>query len=167
MRTDTRSRILISLNNENLLQILRKHFKEPKVQPESGQVYFIIETSFGEFPVFLRIDVPTSILHIIAFLPCPMRPNAPPEIARLLHLINKEIDLPGFCLDEAAGVVFYRLSLIGNHGKIDGDIVEKVVTSLPNLCQSFYPIIASVANGVYYEAIAGDVKKALAKLIKT
>lgn len=69
------------------------------------------------------------------------------DTARLLHLLNKEIDLPGFGLDEKNSVVFYRCMVPA----IDQQVPEPILTAFLNAtqiaCQSFAAVIAAIAYG--------------------
>jgi hypothetical protein len=112
------------------------------------------------------MDEQNHTLSLILFMPCSMRPKAPVEVARLLHLLNKEIDLPGFGMDETANVIFYRYVLLLPAQEIDGTLLKTVIDSLARLGPSFYPLISSVANGVYFEAVASEARKLLQQSIK-
>lgn len=155
---------MIALQVESLMDYLKSHKLESKYFEATKQIALIIHEEDKDFPVFLQVDPTGKILQILTIMPCTMRPRAPTEMARLLHLLNKEIDLPGFGMDENASLVFYRNVFITGHGKIDMVILDNFFKSLPNICKVFFNPIASVANGVYFEAIQSDVRAFLQKL---
>lgn len=133
------------------LPALEKHLKgmelQPQLQKETNQLIVIFKVSETDFPLFLRIYEGGELLQLIAFIPCQLKTAAAPELARLLHLINKEVDLPGFGMDENAGIIYYRMMLPADHEQISSDILETVINSIKTICESFAPVIAAVAAG--------------------
>lgn len=155
---------MIALEIESLMKYLEGRKLEAKYFEATKQIALILNEDDKDFPVFLQVDPTGKILQIFTIMPCTMRPKAPLEMARLLHLLNKEIDLPGFGMDENAGLVFYRNVFVTGHGKIDKIVLDQIFESLPNICKAFFNPISSVANGVYFEAIQGEIRAFLQKL---
>ena len=115
---------------------MQKNKYEADIQSETQQVYTILKISQKEYPLFLRVFDDGHLLQMLAFIPCQLERNVVPDMARLLHLLNKELDVPGFGMDEMAGVVFYRLMLPTPSKKIDGELLLaflKTGTCLPNV----------------------------------
>jgi hypothetical protein len=69
------------------------------------------------------------------------------DLARLLHLLNKELDVPGFGMDEMAGVVFYRLMLPTPKKKIDADLLLAFLKTVEHVCQMFSTPIEAISTG--------------------
>ena len=155
---------MIALEVESLMKYLQARKLEAKYFEATNQIAIILNIDTVDFPVFLQVDPTGKILQVFTIMPCTMRPKAPLEMARLLHLLNKEIDLPGFGMDENSGLVFYRNVFVTGHGKIDKIILDHIFDSLPNICKAFFSPISSVANGVYFEAIQGELRAFLQKL---
>ena len=63
-------------------------------------------------------------------------------------MVNKELDVPGFCLDEASGTVFYRLILPTFQKEINPTIFEAFLNTSQVVCKTFSPAIEAIGNGV-------------------
>lgn len=121
---------------------------QPQVQPDTQQVFILFKVQNREFPLFFRIYEGGDLLQMLAFIPCMLKPEALSDLSRLLHLINKELDLPGFGVDEKTGVIFYRFMLPTVERKLDPQVFDALVDSTRNITESFAPAIAAVAGGV-------------------
>ncbi len=130
---------------------LQEHLKALKLDPifqqETNQLIVIFKIDGYDFPLFFRIFEGAQLLQLITFIPCNLKASAAPSLARLLHLINKEIDLPGFGMDEKASIVYYRMMLTAVNGEIDGKVLETISSTLKTLCETFGPVISAVASG--------------------
>ena len=69
------------------------------------------------------------------------------DLSCLLHLLNKELDVPGFGMDEMAGVVFYRLMLPTPKKKIDEELLVAYLKTAEHVCQMFSTPIEAVSSG--------------------
>lgn len=156
---------MVPLKINSLMDFLRQQKYDMKLQNETQQLYTILNIENREFPLFIKVDSGGSILQCMLFMPCTMTLKAPPEVARLLLLLNKEIDLPGFGMDETAKVIFYRC-VLPTTGSIDKTLLNNVMGALPRIARAFYPIIALVATGTYFESISGQVREILKKFIQ-
>jgi hypothetical protein len=151
---------MADVNIHSLYKLLKQNDFDVQEQKDSNQLYIIFKQDSLEFPLFLKTD--GSILQMIIFLPCKLQPNTAPDMGRLLHLLNKEIDLPGFGMDESPGITFYRL-IIPTNGKIDPEVFLSVLNAMPRLGQMFFPLIAKVANGTKFETVAGNLTEVMKK----
>src|SRR5436853_6718427 len=120
---------MIDITPEALLQFMRKHKYESDIQADTQQVYTIFKINQKEYPLFLRVFDEGHLLQLLVFIPSHLEPNEQfslgkqattpqtthslkdekqkditADSARLLHLLNKELDVPGFGMDEMAGV---------------------------------------------------------------
>lgn len=154
---------MIPLKLNSLMDFLHLQRFDVKLQAESQQLYTILSIDKQEFPLFIKVDSTGTILQLLLFMPCTMSQKAPPEVARLLHLLNKEIDLPGFGMDETAKVIFFRSVLPTSNGSIDKILLNNILTALPRIARVFFPVISATATGAYFEAIAGQVRESLKK----
>lgn len=157
---------MIPLTIKDVYKFLMNNQYNAQLQSATNQILILFNVDKRDFPFFIKMDEQNHTLSLILFMPCSMRPKAPVEVARLLHLLNKEIDLPGFGMDETANVIFYRYVLLLPAQEIDGTLLKTVIDSLARLGPSFYPLISSVANGVYFEAVASEARKLLQQSIK-
>lgn len=138
---------MINLTLEALLKLLQKHDYEPSIQEETQQVYTILKLENKEYPLFLRIFDEGHLLQLLVFLPSELKKESVNDMARLLHLLNKELDIPGFGMDETAGVIFYRVMLPTPHKKIDTELLLAYIKTIEHVCQMFATPVEAVGFG--------------------
>lgn len=136
------------LTLENLKAFLSEKGLQPQVQPETQQVFILFKVQNREFPLFFRIYEGGDLLQLLAFIPCTLKPASLNDLCRLLHLFNKELDLPGFGVDEKTGVIFYRFMLPTAERDFAPHVLDALIESTRNITESFAPAIAAVAGGV-------------------
>lgn len=110
-------------------------------------IAFKIEESSQEIPLFVRIFEGDKLLQIVAFLPCDLRKEAVSDIARLLHFLNVQVDMPGFCIDERSKTIFYRYMLPVKDKQLDSTVLQNLIGSAEMACKTFLPLIGTVAAG--------------------
>lgn len=152
---------MIALNLNALYDFLKQNKEDVKKQEATDQIYIIYKQEGLEFPLFIKTD--GTVLQMIIFLPCKLKPNTAPDMGRLLHLLNKEIDLPGFGMDEQSGITFYR-NVITTNKKLDTEVFLDILNAMPRLAQMFFPLISRVANGTSYESVANKLVDTMRKL---
>jgi len=138
---------MIPLNLDNVKQHLHSKGIESEIQKETDQLCIVLKIGDRDFPLFIRIYEGNELLQLLAFLPCNTKESALGDTARLLHLLNKEIDTPGFGMDETSSVVFFRTMLPVKDKKIDPQLFDAYLNATQVVCQSFAPVIAAVAYG--------------------
>ncbi len=163
---------MINMTPESLLTFMRKNQYEADIQSDTQQVYTIFKINHKEYPLFLRVFDDGHLLQLLVFIPCHLEPNERfalgkdskqatsessenkskqvqviADLARLLHLLNKELDVPGFGMDEMAGVVFYRLMLPTPKKKIEDDLLLAFLKTVEHVCQMFSTPIEAVSSG--------------------
>lgn len=156
---------MIHITTESLLQFLHKHHYKAEIQKETDQVYVILKLHQREYPLFLRLFEGGQLLQLLVFIPSHlqdlegkesaealaerMKEKAPiiADLARLLHIMNKELDLPGLGMDETNGAVFYRLMLPTPKRKIESDLLLAMVKTIEHVCSLFSPPIEGVTSG--------------------
>lgn len=167
----TQEIIMINMTPESLLAFMHKNKYEADIQSDTQQVYTIFKIGPKEYPLFLRVFDDGHLLQLLVFIPCHLEPNehfalgkeskhAPSEptknkqqrtvvadLARLLHLLNKELDVPGFGMDEMAGVVFYRVMLPTPKKKVDSELLLAFLKTAEHVCQMFSTPIEAVSSG--------------------
>lgn len=139
---------MLSLTLENLLQHLQNNKFDAQIQKETQQIVIIFKFEHKDYPLFIRICDDGNILQFVVFIPCSPKPNKIGDVARLLHLINKEMDIPGFCMDESKGVLFYRVIIPTFEHEITENLFASYIQSIQIICQTFSPLITAVALGV-------------------
>jgi hypothetical protein len=150
---------MIPLDLENILKHLKKNAIEAQLQKDTNQISIVFKIAERDFPVFIRIYDGQELVQLLAFLPCSTKQNTIADTARLLHLLNKELDVPGFGMDESASVVFYRCIIPAKNKQFDKDLFDAFLNAVQVVCRSFAPVIAAVAyGGVSFEEV---LKKSL------
>ena len=117
-----------------------------ELQKDTNQLYLNFKSGEIEFPAFLRLYDGKDLLQLLVFIPVSYKQGSAPDVARLLHLINKELDCPGFGLDEESSLIFYRQMVILDKG-INQTIVLKGIKSLEAVAIGFASVINAVASG--------------------
>lgn len=159
------------MNPDSILTFMRKNHYEADIQVDTQQVYTIFKINQKEYPLFLRIFDEGHLLQVLVFIPSHLEPNedfalekeslslqsekskSPQQqailvdVARLLHLLNKELDIPGFGMDEMAGVIFYRLMLPTPKKKIESELLLAFLKTTEHVCQMFSTPIEAVSSG--------------------
>lgn len=139
---------MFSLSLEDLNKQLTKMNLHPKLQEETNQIYVIKKISDKEYPVFFRIFEGSNLLQMLAFIPCTIKAGAENDLARLLHMLNKELDIPGFGMDEGTNVVFFRIMVPADDKRISSPTFETLMNSMDTVCKTFSPVVATVAFGL-------------------
>lgn len=138
---------MLNLKLDKLLSHLKKSGLQAEIQKETNQIVIIFKILEREFPLFIRIFEGEELLQLLAFLPFNIKSDTVADTGRLLHLLNKELDIPGFGMDETSSVVFYRCMLPVLNKQIDETILDAFLNSIQLVCKSFAPVIAAVAHG--------------------
>ena len=137
----------MKVNEHNLVETLKKLKFEPKVQPETKQVYIVFEHEKREFPIFFRNLHEGELLQLLTFIPTNVDADKVQEVARFLHMLNKELDVPGFCIDEQSLTVFYRLVLPTLKKEFDPEALEAFLNTSQVVCKSFGTVIEALSVG--------------------
>ncbi|MBA3238634.1 MAG: YbjN domain-containing protein [Parachlamydiaceae bacterium] len=116
-------------------------------QKETEQLYMLLTQGNASFPFFVRLYDHGELLQLIAFMPFAIKQDNEGNVARLLHLINKDLDLPGFGMDETNEIIFYRLMLPIHKLHLEETLLNQMVSIFPNICQTFSGPIMALAQG--------------------
>ncbi len=138
---------MLNMTLESLLTHMRENSYEAHIQADTQQVYTILKFNKKEYPLFLRIFDEGHLLQLLVFIPIHLKKEVIPDMARLLHLLNKELDMPGFGMDEMAGVIFYRLMLPTPKKKINGEILTAFLKTIEQVCTTFASPIEAIGLG--------------------
>lgn len=139
---------MIPLNFSSIKRYLDQTKQGFQVQTETGQLFLLSKQGQMEIPLFLRIDESSKMVQLLAFLPHNLTKSAHyGELARLLLFLNKEMDLPGFGVDEAQGILFYRYVISAPDGSISTNSLDQLVQAMPRVIALFFPVILMVSMG--------------------
>jgi len=141
----------IPLQIPALIEHLKAQKLDVKLQEDTGQAFIVFKTKMQgqelEFPTFFRIYEEGALLQFLTFIPTMLSVETRGETARLLLAINKELDLPGFGMDEEAGAVFYRIMLPSPDGSIHTNLFESILKAVQEVTKAFSPSIMEVSQG--------------------
>jgi len=151
----------MKLTLENVQKLLVTNKLDVQSQKETGQLYYLLKIQDAEFPVFVRLYDQEDLLQMLMFIPCTLANGSEGEVGRLLHTLNKEIDIPGFGMDETSRVIFYRAMVPAFKGEIEEGLIEAFLASLPTVGRTFGGVISAVATGnAKYEEVMKKVREA-------
>lgn len=135
------------LSQNALLKYLNDQELKPVFQKETSQIYLIYEINNTEVPVFLGIRQESSLLQILAYLPYQLHEKAFGDTARMLHLLNKELDMPGFGMDEKEKLIFYRSVIPCLDAKVSSQLLNMHLATTRLACETFMYAIGVIASG--------------------
>ncbi|QXE27202.1 YbjN domain-containing protein [Chlamydia buteonis] len=136
-----------SLNQNNLSKYLTHAGLEPLLERESGLTYINIQAEDHELPLFFVIRNEGEILQMICYFPYQLYDNQREATARLLHLLNRDVDIPGFGMDEEQGLIFYRLVIPCLQGEINEILLRVYIDTIRLVCDSFSHSIGLISSG--------------------
>ncbi len=137
----------IKLKQDELIKLLNKFQLEPTLQSETDQVYIVMKIGEQEVPIFLGIRSEETLLQSVAYIPYQLEDKAINEVARVLHILNRELDVPGFGLDEQQKLMFYRCVILCPDHVLDEKILELYLATTRIAVESFMGAISMVASG--------------------
>ncbi len=138
---------MIKVSTESLLDFLKESKLDPHHQNETGQIHTLIRIGGKEFPLFIRYQENSALIQLLTFMPVAVKRGTQADLARVLHLLNKELDIPGFGIDEQSETCFYRIVLPYRNQSIEADILSSYLNAIRLICETFGPLIISVAVG--------------------
>ena len=151
---------MIPLDLMNIKEHLASQSIKAEYQQETDQLYMVFKIAEQEYPVFIRVFEGEELLQLIAFLPCNTKENTLNDTGRLLHLLNKELDTPGFGMDESSSVIFYRTMLPIFNKELNPLLLTAYLGVVQMVCKTFAAVIAAVANGaVSYKGVLAKLKE--------
>lgn len=134
-------------NVNALISYLRENTLQPELQKETGQVFIVYKMQEYDVPVFFLMRHESSLLQIVAYLPYRLPEKTLGEAARMLHILNRELDMPGFGMDESEKLMFYRSVLPCPAGKIDKHLFNMCLGTTRIACDTFMHAIGMVISG--------------------
>lgn len=138
---------MIDLTLDAIQKYLETLKLDVKRQPETDQLFVVFKYEDFEFPLFIRVFPDSQLLQFLLFIPFSTQPGTNAEVARLLHLLNKELDIPGFGMDESTKLIFYRIMIPATNSQIHSEIIKAYIGTVENVFKTFTPVIANVASG--------------------
>lgn len=156
---------MIKLSLDNVQKFLASRGINAHPEKVTNQLYVMMKHGNLEYPMFMRVYENDSLLQLLIFIPCSIQDGCQPDLARLLLLINKEIDIPGYGMDEAASVVFYRVMLPTHEGQLEEKLINLYLDAFEPLCNIFTaPIMAAASGKMTYNEILKELKGSTSKV---
>ncbi len=138
---------MITLDSSHILQFLMEKGVDAQIQKETGQICFSFKKDQREWPVFIRIYEDNGLMQALGFFPVQLQENALPDTARLLHLFNKELDVPGFGMDEESKTVFFRCLLPTHGNRVHSELVWNMISTVKSICEGFSQAVEAISLG--------------------
>lgn len=134
-------------NVNALISYLRENTLEPELQKETGQVFVIYKIQDFDVPVFFLLRPESGLLQMVGYLPYQIPTKTLADAARMLHILNRELDLPGFGMDESEKLMFYRAVLPCLSGKVDKQLFNMYLGTTRIACDTFMNAIGVIVSG--------------------
>jgi hypothetical protein len=135
----------MKMDNKELTASLEKFGLKASEQPETKQLLTKFSINGFEYPMFIRQLTGGNLLQVLTFVPCTIENDALFDLSRLLHMINKELDMPGFCCDEESKTVFYRVVVPCVNGQVDEPLFHAYLNVTKHVCEMFGTIVQAIA----------------------
>ena len=136
-----------TLNQNNLTKFLTHAQLEPSLERESGLIDITVPAGEHELPLFFVIRNEGEVLQLVCYFPYQIQQGQRDATARLLHLVNRDIDIPGFGMDEEQNIIFYRLVIPCLKGEINEDLLRVYIDTIKLICDSFFHAIGLISTG--------------------
>lgn len=133
------------MDNKELTASLEKFGLKASEQPETKQLLTKFSINGFEYPMFIRQLTGGNLLQVLTFIPCTIEKDALFDLSRLLHMVNKELDMPGFCCDEESKTVFYRVVVPCVNGQVDETLFHAFLNVTKHVCEMFGTIVQAIA----------------------
>lgn len=151
------------ITDKQIIELLQQLKLKGQTDP-SGQVITSFSIENTEYPMVVRILPSGELVQLLTFIPVQVEEKAVVDLGRFLHLANKELDMPGFCVDEASLTVFYRIVIPAIGHELDPKVFKASVSTSELVCKTFGTIIMALAAGVMtWEEVATVALKQSAK----
>lgn len=151
---------MVALDLTSIYNHLKGKGLDVKLQADTQQIYQVVTINDLEYALFVKISEEKTTLQLMLFYPIPLKDQYFGDVGRVLHLINKTIDVPGFCMDENARIVFYRSVIPAIDNIINDDLLDAFTASTKLIAETFSNVIQAVAQGAAsYEEVAKKAKE--------
>lgn len=135
------------LTPDNLTSYLKTQGFNPMYEPNTTLTYIMIQSSQYEIPLYFVIRNEGDILQLVAYFPFQLNNSQFASIARFLHLLNRDIDIPGFGMDEEQGLIFYRVVIPCLNKDIDETLLRVYIDTIQLATDGFAHAIGLMNSG--------------------
>lgn len=138
---------MVKLDKDALIAHLDQKQLKPQWQAESNQIVMAFRLGKVDFPIFLRIAGDEDFLQVLSFMPANVKHGTQSALARFLHVLNNQVNLPGFSMDDEQNLIFYRIILPCPGREVSEAMLEKFLGAVFNVSNAFFPLISQLADG--------------------
>jgi hypothetical protein len=150
----------MNIDKKSLIDTLGSMGLKAEEQEGSTQLMAKLKENGNEYPMFVRQLEGGNLLQLMTFVPCTIEKDSFFDLSRLLHMLNKELDMPGFCCDEDSRTVFYRIVIPCLSKKIDENLLKAYISTTKEICGMFGTIVQAVAiNAMTLEEMMQKAKE--------
>lgn len=153
---------MIDLKLDDLLHHLKKSHSA-ELQQENKQIAITLKVDEQEVPLFVGV-LHDTLVQMIAYLPFEIKPDSVNEVARFLHLLNKQLDLPGFGMDEQASLLFYRAVIPCLKPTVEAELFDAYLRTLQNAVHTVLEGIKQAGDGKSPIAQAAKISKVAGRI---
>jgi len=139
---------MLELKLPKLLDHLKKDQPDAEIQEEHKQIALMLklgENDEKNVPLFVGV-LHDTVVQMIAYLPYELKKDASAEVGRFLHLLNKQLDVPGFGMDEESGKIFYRVLVPCHKPELEAELLDAYIRTIKTACASILEGIDAAAN---------------------
>ena len=130
---------------QKIVESLQQLGMKADLQEKTGQIVSTFAHNGFDYPIFIRELDGGNLLQVLTFVPCTLEQSAVQDTSRLLHMVNKELDMPGFCCDEESKTVFYRVVIPFVNKGFDEPLFNAYVQATQQICGMFGTVIQAIA----------------------
>jgi hypothetical protein len=150
----------MKITDTNLIKSLTAQNIKAEAQKETNQIYFMLSHEEAYFPSFIRTLDGGNLLQIMVFIPVNVQKEGKENLSRFLHMANKELDMPGFGMDEVSSSVFYRVVIPTLDQNIEETLFNAYIKTSHDVCATFSSIIQALSVGaITMEEVLLQLKK--------
>ena len=135
----------MEIDSDALIAAFDKIGLKADLQPGAGQVLVKFSEHGFEYPMFVRVLDGGNLIQMLTFVPCNFDETTYFPVSRLLHMINKELDMPGFGCDEDSRTVFYRVIIPMLDKRMNENLLQVYAGTSRQVCKMFGAVVHAVA----------------------
>ena len=100
------------------------------------------------------------LLQFVSSLPFQLNASVAGDTARMVLLVNKVIELPGFGMSEIDGSLYYQHVHVCRKGYFEDETVGQLLSSILHYVDDFAPVVEEIAVGAKsFGAVVDEMKR--------
>ncbi|MGR3951738.1 MAG: YbjN domain-containing protein [Chlamydia sp.] len=130
-----------------LAEVMKRLSYTTKIHDKTDQIHTSYIYEENEYHIFIGSLNDGNFVQLITFIPCVVVDTSINDVCRFLHIVNKELDTPGFCYDEETKTVLYRIVIPCIRKEIHEELFEAYLHASKNTCETFGTVVQALAIG--------------------